>query len=67
MTKDELIDKVHDLYDNLLNREYEDWYNSNTLSSWEESRHHMYWDKLHVERQELISQIESSFNEKEMK
>lgn len=61
MTRDELIDKIEDLYEQLLDRKYDDWYNSSTLTPWEDSFRHKEWNKLYTEKQELISQIEISF------
>jgi len=61
MNKTELIDKIEDLYEQLLDHEYDSWYNSSTLTSWEDSIRRRQWDKFHAEKQELINQIESSF------
>ena len=58
MTKAEIIAKIEDLFEQLRDNEYTDWYNRSTTTSWEDSYEHTRYSKLNIEQERLIAELE---------
>ena len=61
MTKEQLIEKISDLYDTICNGLYDQWSNRSTLTSWEKSWEGGRADYMQAEKEKLIKDIEESF------
>lgn len=61
MTKEELIEKIRDLYDTICDDLFSQWYNRSTMTSWEESWEGGRADYMQAEKEKFIKDIEESF------
>ena len=66
MTKTEIIAKIEDLFEQLRDNEYTDWYNRSTTTSWEDSYEYTRYNKLNIEQQQLITELKSALNEENL-
>lgn len=58
MTKEEIIDKISDLYQSLIDAKYEHWYSRVTMTSYNDSYECAEAEALEKDRQIFISKLE---------